>query len=251
MADTSPDKGQLKPPHVPSAQHLVRLFDHSPLIVREKFESVRRFPPRYNYVRSRKWSEDVLKFGVGMADLERDAQSIADEKNRALNLQAVEAVIAYSKEFWPHGSKFLAFDKIYYPLGRDMLAPVNPLCFRYYKGEWTVVWISFWKDFPADFDSNAFGAILNRSVFKDPDLRNAKLEFVDLSRPDHRSPRAVRVVARREMGDLTDAELKAYTDVFAAVYREAFKAHMEAEKKAGKSKGRSGQIILDHPSLFR
>lgn len=112
--------------------------------------------------------------------------------------------------------------------------------------------MSFWKDFPGDFDHNAFGAILNRSVFKDPDLKDAELEFVDISRPTKNSKREVQIMSKKDLGDLTDSELKAYTDVFAGVYQAALQAHIEEEKRAGRSSSTpKGRLILDHPLLLR
>jgi hypothetical protein len=191
-----------------------------------------------------KWLLDRLAWGVPYDDLCKACGNLKGERNQTANMGALQALERYLKEHTYTGA--VPFEKRYFALAKGLLVPVNPPLVLLHETEPKVLWPSFWKT-PGRLrgvPGAVFGTILDRVVFSLPDYRDLELEFLDLSAPNGKGARSLRVYRRSQFPILTDAELKVETDKFV----EAYFRHLEEKQKRAASEKRES-IVLPSETL--
>lgn len=219
-----------------------------PYRLKSGFRGLSRLPPvSYTLLRDRLLI-DLIRLNVPVSQVENACLLLRGELNRKCNLEAVAAIAVYICQ---HKLRNLFLvDKLYYPIGRGLHVPVNPLGVIIEDEEPKLFWPSFWKRNKFDPLTGAvFGSILERSIFRLRDYRDMPLAFVDLSAEADAKDRSVKVLGRRDFGRLTDAELRAETDKFVEAY---LRVLMEDTARSGtKEEERKGTadlpLFLDRP----
>ncbi len=197
----------------------------------------------YEFVRTRTIF-DAIQLRQPFSELRKSIQMLKGELNVQSNLGVLDALERYLIDNPYSGA--IQIERSYYPIARGLLVPVNPPLVLIHESKPVVLWPSFWKT-PGKMNgmpSAIFGSILEREIFSRPDFRDLELEFLDLSSPDGKGPRSLRVYKRSNFVQLTDAELKAEMDKFATIF---FDIH---DKKRAKGEEKDVIVELSPGPLF-
>lgn len=199
---------------IPSLQHFVtfcggsvediykRIVEHEQDIITISYSTLRN-----------EWLYHLIQWGVPYQQIVKACEKLKGERNRKANLDALEALHPYLGT--TSGFNCVPFDKTYFGIGRGMRIPVNPPLLLVNNQSQKVLWVSFWSTRKlVDFTASLFASILERSVFMLPDLRNFELELVDLSRPNSKTPRGMRILGRQDFDLMDDRTLQHETDKF-------------------------------------
>jgi hypothetical protein len=187
------------------------------IVGRIAFKNGGGFGISYTQLREKHLS-DIFNLGSSVEQVRKCCENIKFEKNRKANIGALDALAQYLK---PNTNKFaVPVERKYYPIGRNLLVPVNPPFVLSDGQSPKLFWPSFWKT-PGRLDGvpgAVFGTILDRVFFSRPDFAGVELEFLDMSSLNGKGSRSLRVYKKGHFPVLGDVELRQELDKFVEAY---------------------------------
>ena len=161
---------------VPSLQHFSALLGGTAESIEKRLLAVLNLPVSYLQLREQ-LTIDLINLHVSPEQVVAACEKLKGDLNRASNLKALYALMQFIEEYRP--SKLLMVEKRYFPIGRGLRVPVNPLGVIYLDDVPHLFWLSLWKYNRFDSLTGAvFGTILERTFFASRDFREMPPELL-------------------------------------------------------------------------
>jgi len=234
-------------PRVPSLQHFARLSDANSEKINFRLKELSENPPWLSYNQAKPIARDHLTLNTSETDVLRAALLVKGERKRAAINAALIAFLKYARTI--EARRYIDVQVRYFPIGRHLLVPVNPFLFGVGPNGPVLLWLSYWSALNLTETQLAiFATLLELTFFQTPDFVDVELEFVDLGKPPQWSSRDVRIFRRQDLPQISERELRKFTDAFVdgylSVREEIIRSRYERDTRRPTG---SDPLFLDNP----
>lgn len=206
---------------IPTVQHLARNWRDTPVKIEKVLVRLADNPPIFNYNPIYPAIEDMLIFGVPLAQVIEGIQRGTTREKLANNyIEILKLIHRHFEQISPDFVNTVSTRK--YAIGRDILVPFTPPLIYGMGGQIHFPWFSFWRSQPlANERLSLFVTMVYDLLRQDPDLDGAKFEILDMSAPKGGEPRELKVIDTQTIPILNDRTKLEMLDVFAQGFNAA------------------------------
>jgi hypothetical protein len=216
---------------VPSLQHLARVYDNKPEIIKKNLLRVADGTPIFSYGPIYPFINDYISIG---ADYNEILKAIARLKSDLARKNYAEIFPLIKEKYSTGMPKFvLTPPSSAYPVSRDILVPFAPAMYYRIGSKQCLPWFIFWRANPLVGESFSLLATLAREMMdSDPDLSAASLEFVDFSAPRKNGSRVLKTFQTKDFSGISNRRKIEMLEIFSEGYYLAVEEYASRPVKA-------------------
>ena len=206
---------------VPSVQHLARNWYSSPKKIEDEFVKMAMNPPFFNYNALNDNARDSLVFKIPEDQIIKGIKE--KEKREWVQKILLEVVPLLHGHFNCVQHDFVTdVAPSFYPLGRDLRIPFQPVFIYGVGGQIYLPWFIFWKHNPLDDEQLSLFVTLTREILRqDPELEGAKFEILDFSAANSKECRQLKVINTMDIPTFDSKETAEMLAIFVEGFERA------------------------------